>query len=136
MLKTILFKEQKSLLKKGPSIVPTPTMITWYEIRKDFTKSTNKIRLLTDLVQQQEFADLVQQQHQVHPQVNSNEPTIDENNVPLDKRPPMLNPYQQLYRFKRSTNNSVKLFIKSTEKELFNPIILNKLKTTSIKKKN
>ena len=39
----------------------------------------------------------------------------------------MLNPYQQLYRFKRTTNNSVKLFIKSTEKELFNP---NNIKQT------
>ena len=116
-------------------------MINWYEIRKDFTKSTNKIRLLTDLVQQQEFTDLVQQQHQVHPQVNSNEPTSDENNFPPDKRPPMLNPYQQLYRFKRTTNNSVKLFIKSTEKELFNPNNikqiqnnLNKKRKTSLEK--
>ena len=63
---SVLSEKQKSLLKKGPSFVPTPTDINWYEVRKDFTKFTNKIRRLADLDQQQE---------QVHPQVKSNEPT-------------------------------------------------------------
>ena len=38
---------------------------------------------------------------------------------PPGKPPPKANPYQQLYRSKPSTNNSVELFIKSIEKELF-----------------
>ena len=58
-----LSEEQKSLLKKSPSFVPTPTDINWYEVRKDFTKFTNKIRHLTDLDQKQE---------PVHPEVKSN----------------------------------------------------------------
>ena len=33
---TVLSEEQKPLLKKGPSFVPTPTDINWYEVRKDF----------------------------------------------------------------------------------------------------
>ena len=95
---------------------------------KTLQKFTNKIR---------HIADLDQQQEQVHPQVNHNEPTINENNFPPGKPPPKINPYQQLYRSKPSTNNSVELFIKSTEKELFNPNnIKKKLETTSIKKKN
>ena len=109
---SILSEEQKSLLKKGPSFVPTPTDINWYEVRKDFTKFTNKIRHLADLDQQQE---------QVHPQVKSNKPTTNENNFPPGKPPAKANPYQQLYRSKPSTNNSVELFIKSIEKELFHP---------------
>ena len=60
---TPILEEQKSLLKKGPSFVPTPTDIHWYEVRKDFTKFTNKIRHLADLDQKQE---------PVHPEVKSN----------------------------------------------------------------
>ena len=118
MYNTVQSEEQKSLLKKGSSFVPTPTDINWYEVRKCFTKFTNKIR---------HIADLDQQQEQVHPQVNSNEPTINANNFPPGKPPPKINPYQQLYRSKPSTNNSVELFIKSIQKELFNP---NNIKKT------
>ena len=50
---TVLSKEQKSLLKKGPSFVPTSTDTNCYEVRKDFIKFTNKIRHLADLDQQQ-----------------------------------------------------------------------------------
>ena len=46
---SVLSKEQKSLLKKGPSLVPSPTDNNWYEVRKDFTKFTKKIRHLADL---------------------------------------------------------------------------------------
>ena len=123
---TVLSEEQISLLKKGPSFVPTPTDINWYEVRKDFTKFTNKIR---------HIADLDQQQEQVYPQVNSNEPTINENNFPLGKPPPKVNLYQQLYRSKPSTNNSVELFIKSIEKELFNPNNIKKTRNNLNKEK-
>ena len=72
--------------------------------------------------------DLNQQQEQVHPQqVNSNELSIKGNNFLPGKPPPKVNPCQQLYRSKPSTNNSVELFIKSIEKELFN---LSKIKKT------
>ena len=116
---SILSEEQKSLLKKGPSFVPTPADINWYEVRKDFTKFTKKIRHLADLDQQQE---------QVHPQVKSNEPTTNENNFPPGKPPAKANPYQQLYRSKPSTNNSVELFIKSIETELLNPNNISKIR--------
>ena len=104
---SVLSEEQKSLLKKGPSFVPTPTDINWYEIRKDFTKFTNKIRHLADLDQQQE---------QVYPQVKSSEPTTNEHNFSPGKPPAKANPYQQLHRSKPGTNSSVELFIKRIEK--------------------
>ena len=105
--KSTLSKQQKSLLKKGPSFVPSPTDINWYEVRKDFTKFNNKIR---------HPADLDQQQEQVHLQVKSNEPNTNKNNLPPGKPPPKAKLYQQLYRSKPSRNNSVELFIKSIEK--------------------
>ena len=76
---------------------------------------------------QQQNTDLDQQKEQVHPQVNSNEPTINENNFSPGKPSPKINLYQ-LYRSKPSTNNSLELFIKILEKELFHP---NNLKKTS-----
>ena len=109
---TVLSDKQKSVLKKGHSFVTTPKDINWCKICKVFPKFTNKIRHLADLDQQQE---------QVHPQVKSNKPTTNENNFPPGKPPAKANPYQQLYRSKPSTNNSVELFIKSIEKELFHP---------------
>ena len=77
----VLLEEQKSLLKKGPSFVPTLTDINWYKVRTDFTEFTNKIGRLPDLDQQQE---------QFHPKVKSNEPTIKENNFPPGKPPPKI----------------------------------------------
>ena len=71
------------------------------------TKFTNKIR---------HPADLDQQQQQVHLQVKSNEPTTKKNNFPPGKPPPKAKPFQQLYRSKLSTNNSLELFIKIIEK--------------------
>ena len=35
---------QKSLLSKGPSFVPTPKDVNWYELRKNFTKFVNQLR--------------------------------------------------------------------------------------------
>ena len=116
---SVLSEEQKSLLKKGSSFVPTPTDINWYEVCKDFTKFISKIR---------DLADLDQQQEQVHPPVKSNEPTTNENNFPPGKPPAKANPYQRLYRSKPSTNNSVELFIKRIEKELFNPNNIRKIR--------
>ena len=80
----ILSEEQKSLLAKGPSFVPTPSDINWYEVRKDFTKFINKVR--QHLRQQQ-------QQLQSNPQVNSEDLPIDENKFPLVKLPLKMNLY-------------------------------------------
>ena len=39
-----LTSPQKSLLSKGPSFVPTPKDVNWYELRKNFTKFVNQLR--------------------------------------------------------------------------------------------
>ena len=48
----VLSEDQKTLLKKGPSFVPTPTDMNWYGVRKDFTKCANKIRHFADVSDQ------------------------------------------------------------------------------------
>ena len=39
-----LTSPQKPLLSKGPSFVPTPKDVNWYELRKNFTKFVNQLR--------------------------------------------------------------------------------------------
>ena len=39
-----LSESRKSLLQKGPSFVPTPSDINWYEVRKDFDKFVSQLR--------------------------------------------------------------------------------------------
>ena len=39
-----LTEAQKILLMKGPSFVPTPSDVNWYEMRKDFDKFVNQLR--------------------------------------------------------------------------------------------
>ena len=82
MSNNVLSKEQKSLLNKGPSLVPTPIDINWHKVCKEFTKLSSKIRHLVDLDQQQE---------QVHPHVKSNEATTNKNNFPPGKPPTKAN---------------------------------------------
>ena len=65
----------------GPT--PTPADINWYKVCKNFTKFTSKVRHL---------ADLEQHRKQVHPHVNSNEPTINESIFPPCKPPLKVNP--------------------------------------------
>ena len=67
-----LTSPQKSLLSKGPSFVPTPKDVNWYELRKDFTKFVNQLRfklkqsqLSQDHQNQQELSDPIQSQN--HP---------------------------------------------------------------------
>ena len=39
----VLSPAEKSLLKKGPSFVPTPTDINWCNLQQDFDSFVNKI---------------------------------------------------------------------------------------------
>ena len=58
----------------------------------------------------------------------SNEATTNKNNFPPGKPSTKANLYQQLYRSKPRTNNSVELFIKSIVKELFKPRNVRKIR--------
>ena len=129
--KTILTEEEKSILIKGPSFVPTPTDINWYDVRKNLTKFANKLRHFTDENQQQQQQ---QQQEPTHPDINTEETTMNNNSFPPGKPPPKVNPYQQLCRSKPSNNNSLELFIDNIEKELFNPSNIRKTRNNLNKK--
>ena len=39
-----LSESQKSLFRKEPSFVPTPSDINWYEVRRDFDRFDNQLR--------------------------------------------------------------------------------------------
>ena len=39
-----LNQHQQSLLKKGPSFIPTPKDVNWFNLRQDFDKFTNQLR--------------------------------------------------------------------------------------------
>ena len=67
MSNAVLSEDQKTLLKKGPSFIPTPTDINWYDVRKDFTKFINKIRHFADVSDQPVQQPKQQQQLEVIP---------------------------------------------------------------------
>ena len=48
----VLYEDQKTLLSKRPSFIPTPTDIHWYDVHKDFTKVVKKIRHFADVSDQ------------------------------------------------------------------------------------
>ena len=98
----VLSEDHKTLLKKGLPFVPTPTDINWYNVRKDFTKSVNKIRHFADVSDQ----PIQQQQQQL--EVNHENIVSKFINVLLPGRPPPVSSdSKQLYKSKQSHNNSL-----------------------------
>ena len=68
MSNAVLSEDQKTLLKKGPSFIPIPTDINWYDVRKDFNKFINKIRHFADVSDQPVQQQKEQQQLEVNPE--------------------------------------------------------------------
>ena len=108
----MLSEDQKTLLKKGPSFVPTPTYINWYGVRKDFA---NKIRQFANVSDQ-----LAREQQQLEVELE-NIVSTSTNIFPPGKPPPVCSDSKQLYKSKQSNNNSLELFIDIIEKEIFSP---------------
>ena len=48
----VFSEDQKTLLKKGSSFIPTRAGINWYDVPKDLTKFVNKIRQFSDVSDQ------------------------------------------------------------------------------------
>ena len=110
---------QKSLLSKGPSFVPTPKDVNWYELRKNFTKFVNQLRF--KLKQYQLNQDHQNQQELSNPIQSKNLP----NEASLSTPPPKQDKrYGPLYNSKPTNNRSLELFIDNIEKDLFNPTSL------------
>ena len=112
----VLSEDQKTLLKKGPSFVPTPTDMNWYNVRKDFTKFINKTRHFADDIDQ----PVQQQQQQL--EVNPEDIVSTSINVfPPGKPPPVSSDSKQLCKSKQCNNNSLELFKDTIKEEIFNP---------------
>ena len=110
---------RKSLLSQGPSAVPTPKDIHWYELRRDFTKFVNQLRF--KLKQSQLSQDHQNQQELSNPIQNQNFP--DEASL-LSPPPRQGKRCGPLYNSKPTNNWSLELFISNIEKDLFNPTSL------------
>ena len=109
----VLSEDQKTLLKKGPSFIPTPTNINWYDVRKDFTKFINKVRHFAGVSDQ----PIQQQKQQQQPEVNSENIVSTSINVfPPGKPPPVSSDSKQLYKSKQNNNSRLELFIDTIEK--------------------
>ena len=114
-----LTSPQKSLLSKGPSFVPTPKDVNWYELRKDFTKFANQLR--SKLKQSQ-----LSQDHQIQRELSNpiqSQNLSDEALLPLPP-PRQGKRYGPLYNSKPTNNRNLELFIDDIEKDLFNPTSL------------
>ena len=107
---TELSESQKMLSRKGPSFVPTPSDINWYEVRRDFDKFINQLRYrvthTTEITSNQEILT---------------EPgTADNINlIPNPRRKKSTT--SRLYRSKQTKCTSLELFIEAMENDLFNP---------------
>ena len=100
-----LTSPQKSLLAKGPSFIPTPADINWYELRKNFTTSANQLRYKAK-----------------QPQSTSIEPSESKSNNITNSflSPPVRHArYTPLYRAKETNIKSLELFIENIEKDIF-----------------
>ena len=118
MSNAVLSEDQKTLLKKGPSLISTPTDINWYNVRKDSTKFINKIRHFAYVSDQTVQQRKQQQRLEVNPE---NIVSTSINVFSPGKPPPVSSDSKQLYKSKQSNNSSLELFIDTSEKEIFNP---------------
>ena len=110
---------QKSILAKRPTFVPNPTGVNWLDLRKDFDKFFSQVRyeFKKQRTQQQEQGISANNEPQsFQHQISSK----DENNN-LPPPPVKTSKFAPLYRSKETDNKSLEMFIKETEKDLFNP---------------
>ena len=112
---TVLSESQKSLLRKRPSFVPTPSDINWYEVRRDFDKFVNQLRYRvthsTETTSNQEIL--------------AEPPTADNINV-IPNPPRKKSATSRLYRSKETKCQSLELFIEAMENDLFNTSYIQK----------
>ena len=100
-----LTEAQKILFMKGPSFVPTPSDVNWYEMRKDFDKFANQLRFKAKNTLE----------------ANSNNTTNDNINIGLNTPKKPESETAPLYRTKETKYKSLETFIENMEKDLFDP---------------
>ena len=101
---------QKSLLLKGPSFVPTPADINWYNVRKDFDKFVNQLRYKAFQSQQTTSTNNL-----------ADEIDNTSSNTKTFEPPKKIVKHAPLFRSKETKHKSLELFISSLEKDLFEP---------------
>ena len=89
-----LTEAQKSLLMKGPSFVPAPSDVNWYEMRKDFDKFVNQLRFKAKNILE----------------ANSNDTTNKNINIGLDAPKKHESKIAPLYRTKETKYKSLETF--------------------------
>ena len=114
-----LTSSQKSLLAKGPSFIPTPADINWYELRKDFTSFVNQLRYKV-----KQF-----QSTSIEPSESNN------NNINNSfSSPPVQHArYTPLYRAKETNIKSLELFIENIEKDIFDTAAVRNVRPNILK---
>ena len=102
-------------IRKGPSFVPAPSGINWYEVRRDFDKFVNQLRYRvthsTEITLNQEIL--------------AEPPTADNINV-IPNPPKKKSTTSRLYRSREKKCKSLELFIEAMENGLFNPSNIRK----------
>ena len=97
------------LFRKGPSFVPTPSDLNWYEVRRDFVKFVNRLRYRvthsTDITSNQK--------------VLSESPTAGNINV-IPNPPRKKSTASRLYHSKETKCKSLELFMEAMKNDLFN----------------
>ena len=98
------------LLRKGPSFVPIPSDVNWYDVRRDFNKFINQLRYRkthsTEITLSQEIL--------------SEPPTADNINV-IPNPPRKKLTTSRLFCSKETKCKCLQLFIEAMENDLFNP---------------
>ena len=95
-------------MQKGPSFVPNPTDINWYDLKRDFDKFVNKLR---------QAATKPNEEHTENENILQN-PKMKSSigNPPQQQRSSYIN-----YRKEKTKMSSLETFIELIEKDIFKP---------------
>ena len=101
---------EKSLLRKGPSFIPTPTDTNWYNLRRNFDSFVNKLRYR---VSKPAETNSINVNHTTN---ISNSLVHQLGNPPIEAKSSNVN-----FRKEKTNISSLEAFIDLVEKDLFKP---------------
>ena len=119
---------EQSLLRKGPSFIPTPTDIKWYNLRRDFDSFVNKLRYRVSKPAETSSINVN------HTSNISNSLVRQLGNPPIEAKSSNVN-----FNKEKTNISSLEAFIELLEKDLFKPSNYSKIKgniTTEEEKAN
>ena len=103
-------QHQQSLLKKGPSFIPTAKDVHWFNLRQDFDKFTNQLRI--------KFNRIIDKSTVKTANVNTNNSSnnVKDNSYNNEQVPKKKHKSNNLYRPKETKNKHLETFIDTIEK--------------------